>query len=110
SFMVSDGQTESAPAEVSILVARVNHPPDALAMSLTTVTNTPLAFEFQAEDQDGDPLRALILKGTTHGRLYGLNTSFTYVPERGFRGLDSFSYKIWDGARYSAAQTVTIFV
>ena len=110
SFRVSDGQAESEPAEVSILVARVNHPPEASHMSVATFTNTPAVIDLEAVDEDGDILRGVILKGTTHGLLYGLGTSFTYEPKLNFSGMDSFSYKVWDGRRYSAPRTVTIYV
>ncbi|MEI4474241.1 beta strand repeat-containing protein, partial [Frigidibacter sp. MR17.24] len=62
-------------------------------------------------DADGDPLSATVVSNPAHGALT-LNTdgSFTYTPEAGFSGSDSFAYAAADGQGNSTGGTVTIAV
>jgi len=49
-------------------------------------------------DVDGDPLTASKLTDPTHGSLtVSANGSFTYTPDTGFLGEDSFTYTVSDG-------------
>jgi VCBS repeat-containing protein len=62
-------------------------------------------------DPDGYPLSALLVSSTTHGALtFNMNGSFTYLPNPGYIGLDSFSYYDTDGVSTSAIATATIAV
>ena len=62
-------------------------------------------------DVNGDALSAVLVGGTASGTL-NLNSdgTFTYTPNSGFLGSDSFTYKASDGVNDSADITVTIFV
>lgn len=62
-------------------------------------------------DPQGDPLFAVLVSGPAHGS-FGLGAfgDFSYTPETGFAGLDSFVYQAFDGTRYSDAVTVEITV
>ncbi|MFE7506640.1 LamG-like jellyroll fold domain-containing protein [Promicromonospora sp. NPDC057488] len=62
-------------------------------------------------DLDGDDLTATGLTQPAHGDVVlSANGSFTYTPDSGFFGTDTFTYKASDGAATSAATTVTITV
>ncbi len=62
-------------------------------------------------DPDLDPLSAVLVSTTTHGLLtLDADGSFTYVPNAGFSGSDSFSYRASDGLLESAPTTVSISV
>jgi VCBS repeat-containing protein len=62
-------------------------------------------------DADGDPLTAQQVAQPQNGTLtLNADGSFTYSPDAGFVGIDSFSYMARDGAATSGAATVTIEV
>ena len=55
--------------------------------------------------------RAVLESGPSHGTLDWSDTgAFTYTPEAGFHGEDSFTYKVNDGRADSNVATVTITV
>ena len=92
-----------------------NNPPLAVANSYTTSTNTPLNVSAVAgilandSDLDDDTLTAVLDTGTTKGILK-LNSdgSFTYTPNTGFQGTDSFTYHANDGLANSNLVTVSL--
>jgi len=63
-------------------------------------------------DPDGDPLTAVQMTDALHGTaLLDEDGSFTYTPELGFSGTDSFTYRAEDpGGLTSGEATVTIEV
>lgn len=62
-------------------------------------------------DADGDGLTAVLANGTASGSL-ALNAdgSFSYTPNAGFAGTDSFTYRASDGVLQSSSATVSITV
>lgn len=66
-----------------------------------------------ANDSDpaGDDLTAVVVEGPANGSLnLDADGSFTYEPDAGFIGSDSFTYSANDGFRDSVPSTVTIQV
>ena len=62
-------------------------------------------------DVDGDPLTATLGTGPSNGTLSLLTSGrFTYTPDNGFSGPDSFTYRAEDGSFESNLATVTIDV
>ncbi|MBN2106639.1 MAG: cadherin-like domain-containing protein [Deltaproteobacteria bacterium] len=60
---------------------------------------------------DSDNLTAAVVTEPAHGELtLQADGSFTYIPDKGFKGADSFTYTATDGASVSAPATVTILV
>lgn len=100
SFKVNDGATDSADALVTVNVgAASNHAPTATSISINVATDTQFAGGLSGEDPDGDPLT--FFQGSTmaaHGTVsISLNGNFTYTPDVGFTGADSFSFAVSDG-------------
>jgi hypothetical protein len=62
-------------------------------------------------DLDGDRITTTLVTTTTHGSL-SLNSdgTFTYTPQDGYTGSDSFTYKQSDGIIDSSTVTVTLLV
>jgi len=62
-------------------------------------------------DADGDPLTAVLGTGPAHGT-FALNPdgSFSYTPNDGYSGTDTFTYAADDGEETSALTTVTLTV
>ncbi|GAB5443819.1 MAG: hypothetical protein Fues2KO_41680 [Fuerstiella sp.] len=62
-------------------------------------------------DADFDPLTAVLVTSTSDGTLsLGSNGHFTYSPDTGFTGTDSFTYQAYDGTDYSSTTTVSLTV
>ena len=62
-------------------------------------------------DVEGQALTALLETGVSNGTLtLNSNGSFAYLPDSGFVGLDTFSYRVSDGANESDVATVSITV
>jgi uncharacterized repeat protein (TIGR01451 family) len=104
-------------ASASVQVLRPNQAPVATDDAYATAEDTPVtAFApgvlNNDSDADGDTLSAVSVSGPSHGTLaLNANGSFTYMPNPGFGGTDSFTYRAVDPAgAESAPATVTIDV
>jgi predicted outer membrane repeat protein len=98
---------------------RQNSVPIAVNDSYSTSTNTTLniaAPGVLSNDTDADgaltPLTATLVSGPANASAFTLNAdgSFTYTPNTGFAGTDSFTYRATDGLTTSADATVTITI
>jgi hypothetical protein len=77
----------------------------------TTLTVTAPGVLSNDTDADGDPMTAVLNTGPSRGTLdLSLDGSFTYTPNPGFTGSDSFTYVANDGTADSNVATVTISV
>lgn len=64
-----------------------------------------------ASDPDGDPLSYRIVAPPSHGTLTAyLGGAFTYVPNPGYIGADSFTYQVFAGGEGSNIATVDLNV
>ena len=101
---------------VRVNVAPPNEAPVANNDSYSTGWNTALVMAAPGvlngdTDIDSSTLTAVIATSPTHGSLIlNPNGSFSYAPNSGFSGIDSFSYKANDGFLDSNTATVSIVV
>src|SRR5439155_6720999 len=115
-YRANDGTDDSSPATVTITVNAVNDAPVANNDSYGTDEDTPLVVATPGvlgndTDIEGSPLTATLVSGSGNGTLtLNPDGSFTYTPNAGFNGMDSFTYKANDGAADSLPATVTISV
>lgn len=87
--------------------------PIAVNDQFTVVENRFVAGNILANDTDPDGkiLTANILRKPTHGVLTSdPNGSFTYTPESEFFGIDSFTYRAYDGLVFSEPATVSFTI
>jgi VCBS repeat-containing protein len=132
SFTVTDSiGASSLPASRTINVSEANQPPVAVNHSYDAVVNTPLAVGTTPTgpaaavsgsvlngDSDPDstsPISVIANSAPGHGTVtMNSNGTFTYNPEAGFSGTDSFTYTVTDtdapNNPKSATGTVTITV
>lgn len=63
-------------------------------------------------DADGNSLTASVVANPANGSLVSFNSNgtFTYRPTTSFTGIDTFTYKVNDGANDSNVATVTVVV
>jgi large repetitive protein len=128
-YAASDGNSQSAPATVTINVAPVADPPTATAQNVGATEDTfevvslfgndtdgpdPSIFKITSLPSDGDLRNGsglggqLIAAGDLPFTLTG--NQVTYVPDANFFGLDDFDFKANDGALDSGAAPVSITV
>jgi len=115
SYKANDGMADSAVTTVTITVGS-NEPPRVVSDNYTTPRNTPLTIDKPGvlgndSDPDGDNMTAVLVGTTAHGTLVlSDNGSFTYTPDDGFVGIDTFTYRANDGMADSAIATAVIHV
>ncbi len=110
-FSVSDGR-ELASSTLTITVTGVNDAPSfqLSERSLDTSTGEPIQFVTTASDVDGDQLTYAVTS-TTNGTLTaGAGGTFTYTPNPGFTGTDTFSVQASDGKGGTATQNFSVTV
>jgi pentapeptide MXKDX repeat protein len=101
-YSVSDASGSTDMATVTINVACVNQAPvavdDAYSMDEGgTLDVTAPGVLGNDSDADGDALTAILVAGPLHGALtLNMDGSFSYTPEAGFSGSDSFTYRARD--------------
>jgi len=115
-YRANDGTENGNTATVTITVTGENDAPVGGADTYSTTQGTPLTVPASGvlandTDADGDLLTASALSNPANGTLQ-LNSdgSFTYTPNAGFTGTDTFTYQANDGTTNSGPITVTIQV
>jgi large repetitive protein len=107
-FKANDGIVDSKTSTVTITVASVNDAPIANDMSLSLDREGSIDFTLDASDQDGDSLSKTIVSQPENGTLLpGTGLNYTYTPDSGYFGNDSFTYKVNDGTSDSDVKTVS---
>ncbi len=106
-------------ASVVLSITAVNDAPvavnDSYTINSTATLNVGSAAGVLANDTDIDTalsaLTASLVSTVTHGTLtLNADGSFTYTPNTGFTGTDSFTYRVNDGSLNSGVATVSIAV
>ena len=112
SFLVNDGIANSNVATMTVTINAVNDAPVAQAGSASTVEGNAVSGALLASNVDGDTLIFSITSQGALGTAVVTNPTtgtFTYTPNTGATGTDSFSFQVSDGVlTSSAAVTVTI--
>ena len=115
-YHASDGGLDSNVATVSITITDFNDPPATVADSATTDEDVQLAVAAPGvlgndSDPEGLALTASLSAGPAHGTLdLAADGGYTYTPAANYNGVDSFTYRAFDGAVYSAVTTVSLTV
>jgi len=89
----------------------VNHAPVATFDKFMINRDVSYDGQLTATDVDGDALAYVIVTQPSHGTvvIYD-NGCFTYTPDDGYEGTDSFSYRATDDLSACAVKTVTVEV
>lgn len=107
-YKANNGKSKTNTATVTITVYN-NAPVVTNNIKINTLSNTPYNGKLNGTDKDGDVLTYKIITGPINGVLSLIkNGSFTYTPNDGFRGTDSFKYKSNDGINDSNIGTLTV--
>jgi VCBS repeat-containing protein len=121
--VVSDGQLNIAITEnvdlseingIEIFAAAGNQPPITVNDNYTMLVDDILIVTAPGVltndyDADSDPISAVLVEDVSDGTLsLDADGSFTYMPDPGYSGTDSFVYQASDGEANSNNATVTI--
>ena len=113
SYRVSDGRRLSAISVVTITVIPVNEAPVAVNGELDTDFEEPVNGSLVSliSDVDSTSFAYILVTDVQHGTLtLNADGTFTYTPDAGFEGEDSFTFKANDGELDSNVATFTITV
>ena len=109
-FVVNDGQVDSAEATVSVKVKKKNLKPLATPQKVTANQNATLSLVLAGTDRDGDALTFAVVATPKNGTLAGDPPNLVYTPKPGYRGKDRFTFSASDGFSKSKAAIVDITV
>lgn len=113
SYKASDGIATSADSTVTVSVSAAgNVAPVGIAQTVSTNLNTTLNGTLTATDANGDTLTFAAGSVAAANGTVTINPdgTFSYVPNTGFTGVDSFSFQAGDGTLVSANTLVTVHV
>jgi VCBS repeat-containing protein len=106
----------SAEATVTLTIEAANIAPVGSDDAFTLTQDSPLTVAAPGllandTDADGDALTAQLGTDVAHGTLtLNADGSFSYTPEAGYTGTDSFTYQVSDGTDLSEAVTVSLTI
>lgn len=113
---LTDGNGYETTQIINVTVNQVNDAPEAFDLHRATEIDTATTFALIGRDVDGDVLTYEIVSTPNNGSLVveqGSN-KVTFTPNNGFRGIDTFSYRVIDSSdsdnNQSDISTVTINV
>ncbi|MGI9517877.1 MAG: tandem-95 repeat protein, partial [Pirellulaceae bacterium] len=114
-YRADDGSAESNTVTVTIHVAPVNDLPTTRGEAYSAVPGETLVelagVLVNDTDVENDALVAILVSGPANGSLVvNADGSFSYTPDAGFVGTDSFTYMANDGSGNSPVTTVQIEV
>lgn len=113
-FVVNDGQVDSLPAMVTIVVGAVNDPPVAQDDRFSTQEDIPITTNSVLQndtDIDDDLLTVSDFTQPDHGTVtQPENGIFIYVPDPNFHGSDGFMYTVSDSQSAADTAQVTLAV
>lgn len=111
SFLVSDGEFQSLPAQVRLTVRPVNDPPVAKSLYFSTRPDLSVSIQLQGQDVDSNGLSYEILKSPSLGQLSGDGANWNYQSSVAYAHLDEWTYRVVDEqGSYSEAAAVWIAV
>ena len=116
-YQLDDAAGGLASAVVTIDVRRPNQPPTALNDSYSVASGSVLQVAAAQgllrndRDPDGETLRTELALAPSHGSVdVAADGGFRYQPAAGFRGTDSFRYRVIDSGGLAATALATITV
>ncbi len=117
-YRATDGHSNSSIATVYITISSVGSgsAPVAVADAYTTLAGTTLSIASPGvlandSDAESDAMSAVIIDLPANGgATLSSNGAFVYVPQAGYSGPDSFTYRVTDGNLFSAPAKVNLTV
>lgn len=109
--VVDDGHGGTTTITIPVIVEDINDAPEAHADPVEGKEDTPVDGKVVAEDLDGDSLDFRVPEQPAHGSVViHEDGSYTYTPDNGFAGEDSFVVIVSDGHGGQAEVVVHITI
>ena len=112
-YTVTDENGASSDGTLRFFIQGLNDAPVAVDDSTSTPFGSSVNIDIVANDTDAesDSLAETIVSGPTNGSLIAESDgTYTYTPDPGFSGTDTFTYTVSDGNLTSNTATVSIDV
>ncbi|MFO0969773.1 MAG: Ig-like domain-containing protein [Gemmataceae bacterium] len=111
-FKANDSALDSNVATVSIAVHGTNTAPVASDGGFSGTHDNPIAIDLVAlgTDADNDFLTSTVVTQPSHGVVVDDGGGPQYIPDEGFTGTDSFTFKLNDDTDDSNVATVTLTI
>ncbi len=102
----SGGETnDPAPPDDSVQAPTVS------SITIETEQDTPVSSELTGHDANGMTLAFELVSGPFYGTAsVSVDGTFTYTPQTGWAGTDSFEFRATNGMRYSEPGVVTVTI
>jgi hypothetical protein len=110
SFTAIDDSATSGAATITINITPVNDAPVAHAKTATVESGKSIGVVLTGSDVEGDALTFAVVSQPASGKLSGTPPNLTYKSNKGFTGVDTFTYRASDAALDSAPVTVSVTV
>lgn len=98
------------PSMSRVYIWHLNELPIPDDLQVQTEEETDVEVTLTGSDPEGDALEYRLAEDPRHGSVQLLGDKVTYVPERDYVGLDTFTYQIFDGYGLSEEAIVTVEV
>lgn len=108
-FVVNDGLSDSAEAEVTVLVRPVQDSPVAHGFSLATDEDEPVQIFPTGSDADGEVLSFELVVAPQWGTL-SAEVNPIFQPALNVHGTAPITVRAWDGSEWSAEATVEVSI
>ncbi len=112
-FKANDGLVDSNVATITVAISAPNNQPVATSAAITTAYNVQYRGTLGASDPDGSAITYHIVTNGAQGvaRITNATTgAFTYTPNAGAAGVDSFTFNVSDGQLDSNVATITVTI
>lgn len=99
--------------EAEAPVSGANSTPLTLDLTVTTQVNTTVVGTLRAVDADGDQLTYSLVENGQKGTASVTDSAygtFSYWPILGQTGIDTVTYRVYDGQEYSLPATLTVII
>jgi hypothetical protein len=110
---VADAAGNAAISTTGRFATGTNSPPTVTNRVVTVAADQPTLLSLYATDRNGDYLTLWTKTPPVHGTTSdsdAVQGTFTYIPARGFSGVDHFTYQASDGMTNSLVATVMLTV
>ena len=112
-FRANNGTVDTNVATITVTITPVNDAPVAADGSTSTGAGTAVSGTLSATDIDNASLTYAVVANPANGTVVVTNPAtgaFTYTPQAGFSGADTFTFRANDGTADSNVATITVTV
>jgi VCBS repeat-containing protein len=112
-YKICDINNDCSNATARITITPVNDLPIAVSDAFSTNENTPVSSTLTGNDTpsgDGGNVWSRVTNGLFGNAVVNADGTFTYTPNTGFFGVDTFTYKLCDVDNDCSIATVTITI